>query len=140
MAATDSLAIDASLLGLLGSDATLLSLMPNGVHFDNAPAGSTRFVVVRLQSDLDTRKFEGRAFEDVIYSVIAIAKDKSWAAVRQAAFRIDQLLDGQSLTVEGFGPMTFSRTERHRYSNPDPADDVSWKHAGGVYACLASAV
>lgn len=135
----DSGAIDAAVVGRLGSDTTLLGLMPNGVHFDSAPAGSTKFVLVRLQVSPDSLKFDGRAFEEPTYSVIAIAKDTSWAGVRQAAKRIDELLEGVPLTVDGFGPIIFSRTERQRYSNQDPSDDVSWKHAGGIYEGLASA-
>jgi hypothetical protein len=54
---SDSSDVDNALVAKLGADSTLLALMPNGVYWDEAPQGSTRFVIVSLVDERDTAMF-----------------------------------------------------------------------------------
>src|SRR4030095_5465834 len=64
---TDSSAIDAAILDRLNGDATLMALLPHGVYFDRAPAGSTKFAIVSVVLAHDVAEFQRRAIEDVAY-------------------------------------------------------------------------
>lgn len=132
----------------LQNDAALLTVMPNGVYFDQGPPESTRLVIVTLTDEVDGVGFDGRAFEDALYQVkavaladprIATAVASANSAVRAAALRIDELLNRQALTVTGYSTMTMQRERRVRYTDPDDADpSVEWFHRGGVYRVVMS--
>jgi len=62
----DSASIDNAIIAKLGSDATLLSLVPNGIYMDEAPQGMTRFVIVSLIDESDEPVFGARAYEDAL--------------------------------------------------------------------------
>jgi hypothetical protein len=133
----DSSAIDAAILARLNGDATLMALIPNGVYFDRAPAGSTKFGIVSVVLARDVAEFHQRALEDVIYLVKAVLRATS---AKDAAARIDVLLDDAApLSVEGYGFLSCHRAERVRFTEPDPADKaVDWFHRGGRYRVLVT--
>lgn len=138
----DSSDIDNALAAKLGADSTLLSLMPNLVHFDEAPEGSTRFVIISLVDETDERRFEGRSHEDALFMVKAVGKSikgDPMPDVKAAAARIDQLLEGGTLTVPGYTPMAMHRESRIRYSEVDEANTaIRWYHRGGNYRVVMS--
>jgi len=129
--------IDAALLAKLGSDATLLALMPNGVHRDFPTEKLTRFVVVSLVEHHDDRTFSGRASESALYLVKAVglsAPNQPQPNMRDAAARIDALLEGGTLTVAGYELLAMYREERISTAEPDDLDpQVRWYHRGGQY-------
>lgn len=138
----DSSDIDNALIAKLGADAGaggLLTLMPNGVYFEEAPAGSRRFVIVSLVIEHDVAQFGGRAFEDALYLVKAVGLDTKANplpanAMKDAAARIDALLEDGTLTVSGYTLMTIHREERLRMTEVDGADSsIRWQHRGGRY-------
>jgi hypothetical protein len=139
---SDSTAIDVALLALLQTDAELLAAMPDGVWYDVAPAGAERFVIVSLLHEADTSGFDGRAFEDALYLVKAVARSTVATAnadVRAGAARIDALLERHTLTADGYSPMLVERRERVRVSEVDDVDqDLRWYHRGGHYAVVMS--
>jgi hypothetical protein len=137
----DSSDIDAALVAKLGADATLLGYMPNNVHIDEATAGSTRFVIVSLIEETDSHRLGGRAHEDALYLVKAVAVKTSGGVppVKEAAARIDALLDGGTLTVNGYTLMTMHRESRIRYTEVDEEDEsIRWYHRGGQYRVMMS--
>jgi predicted PhzF superfamily epimerase YddE/YHI9 len=69
--ASDSSDVDNALVAKLGADSALLALMPNGVYWDEAPQGATRFVIVSLIDEHDEQQFSARAFEDALYLIEA---------------------------------------------------------------------
>jgi hypothetical protein len=73
MSPPDSSEIDNALIGLLLADATLAGMMPDGVYYDEAKAGATRFVIVSVLTAFDLATFGRRAIEDVMYLVKAVA-------------------------------------------------------------------
>jgi hypothetical protein len=138
----DSAVIDAALVSKLGSDATLLGYMTNGVYFDEAPPNSTRFVIISLVEESDERTFDGRSHEDAVYLVKAVALSTVANAAthtRNAAARIDALLDGQVLTATGYTHMAMHRENRIRFTEVDEEDStIRWFHRGGQYRVVMS--
>ncbi len=130
----DSSAIDNALMAKLGADATLLAICTNGVYWDEAPPGSTKFVIVSLVDEVDEPTFGGRAYEDALYLVKAVALSTAGANMQTAAARIDALLEDQTLTVSGYTHMVMHRESRVRMTEVDEVDaDIRWFHRGGHY-------
>jgi hypothetical protein len=135
---TDSGNVDAALSQKLLSDVPLMAMATDGVYFDVAKKGATRFILVSLLNEDDTPMFNGRAFEDGLYLVKAVIQETSGANVRSAAARIDALLDRGTLLVDGYGQVTITRTGRVRYTEVDEDNDARWQHRGGHYRVMAA--
>jgi hypothetical protein len=131
----DSSDIDNALVAVLGSDAVLLALCPNGVYMNEAPPGSTRFVVITVVDAHDEGKFGGRAIEDILYLVEArMLNVPAGGDIKGAAQRIDELIEDQPLTVAGYGWMASYRENRERDIEVDSVDvTVRWLRRGGRY-------
>jgi hypothetical protein len=130
--------VDAAISALLLGDATLMAFATDGVYFDLASHGATKFVIVSRMAGFDTRMFSGRAFETVHYLVKAVALSTTGANVKSAAARIDALLEQATLTVTGYGQVIASRIEpMPRYTELDPENDSRWQHRGGLYEVVA---
>ena len=130
----DSSLIDAAILAKLVNDATLSALLPDGVWMDEAKQGAQRFVIVSLIQEFDEGEFGGRAFEDALYLVKAVALATTGADVKTAAARIDTLLEDQPLTATGYTWMATFREERVRFTEVDGVDpSIRWQHRGGRY-------
>ena len=141
----DSSDIDAALVAKLGADATLLGYMPNGVYIDQAPSGFTRFVLVSLVISNDEPMQTGaRAYEETVYTVTARGLETASAALpantmKNAAARIDALLEGGTMTVTGYKLMNMRRIERIRDIEVDEADEtIRWHIRGGRYEIVVS--
>lgn len=147
----DSSAIDQALVDTLLGDATLMALMPDGVHVDEAPKGATQkkqFVIVSLVDAHDTPIFEGRGAETALYLVKAV--ELSTVAVKNikaAAARIDALLDPQppaartTLTIAGYQHQLLRRESRVRMTEVDDVDSsIRWQHRGGRYQVIAAPI
>lgn len=137
----DSTAIDQAIVDKLNTDATLVALMPGGIWWDEAPAASTKFVVVSLVEEHDEAVFGGRAIEDGLYLVKAVELKPSTGAgdIKAAAARIDVLLENATLAVSGFTHMACFREERVRFTEVDEADEsIRWQHRGGRYRVQCS--
>lgn len=139
--AGDSSAIDAALVGKLAGDATLAALMQTGafVFVDEAPAGSTKFVIVSLVTEEDVPQFGSRSFEDARYLVEARMLSTAGGNIAAAAARIDALLENGSLTAAGYSLMTMHREERTRITEVDALDAaLRWYRRGGQYRVVMS--
>lgn len=136
---SDSSDVDNALVAKLGADSTLLALMPNGVYWDEAPQGSTRFVIVSLVDERDEAMFGARAFEDALYLVEARVLSTSGGNVKDAAARIDALLENATLAVAGYKVMVIQREERIRLTEVDDVDEsIRWQRRGGRYRVMTS--
>ena len=140
---------DAALVARLGFDLTLLALCPNGVYFDEAPAGCTRFVIVSLvdEADVPMQGGGGRAYENALYLVEARMLSTAGGNVNAAAAQIDALLEDQKLTapgsptdeVAGYAWMYLSREGRLRQTERDAIDPtIRWFRRGGHYRLMMS--
>lgn len=139
---SDSGAIDNALLAKLGADSALLAFVPDSVYLDEADADAKRFVIVSLVEETDERRFEGRSHEDARYMVKAVGLSTvtTRANIREAAARIDALLDGGTLTVPGYGLMAMYRESRltPQVEVDDVNTEIRWFHRGGIYRVLMS--
>lgn len=131
----DTSDIAAAIMAKLGSDAALLALCPNGVYWDEAPAGSTRFVIVSFVAAEDIGVFGRRALEDGVYLVEArMLSTVAGADIKAAAARIDALLEDQPLTAAGYAWSTTHRIEPTRRTEVDELDpSIRWFRRGGHY-------
>jgi hypothetical protein len=142
--APNSWDIDAALIGLLQADAQLAALCPDGVFYDVGPPNVTRFVTVSLIDPVDLEVYDGRALEDNLYQVKAVGLSTALtvAQTKAAAYRIDQVLHDQALTIPGYvGAVVFrDRTRsRIRYDETNPQDpSLRFHHGGGWYRVHAS--
>lgn len=128
-----SSAINRALIAHLGSDATLLASMVNGVYFDEAAPELTKFVIVSLVSAFDEDVFGARAYEDCLYLVEARGLDAP-TDVTAAADRIDVLLNNATLSAAGYRTMTVHREERIEHVETDDFNpDLRWYRKGGHY-------
>ena len=140
MSAPDSSLIDSALIAKLASDATLLTLCPNGVYYAEAPQGATRFVIVSLVDEADEPVFGTRAVEDALYLVEARMLSTAGGDIHGAAVRIDQLLEDATLgvgsppSVAGYTWMTCYRESRVRMTEVDAIDPaLRWFRRGGMF-------
>jgi hypothetical protein len=137
MSLPDSSAVDEALIQHLSGDAPLAALLPGGVHWDVAPANRTAFVVVSLVDAVDADGFQapaGEATETLIYEVTAVVADSSGqAALRPAAARLHEVLQGALFPIEGFDCLAVLRQGRQRRTVVDPINDVRWLQRGGRY-------
>lgn len=131
----DTSDIAAALMAKLGSDSELLALCPNGVYWDEAPPGMTRFVIVSFVAAEDIGVFGRRALEDGVYLVEArMLSTVAGANIKAAAARIDALLEDQPLTAAGYAWSTTHRIEPTRQTEVDELDPaIRWFRRGGHY-------
>lgn len=136
----DSSDIDNAIVTKLGSDTTLLALVPNGVYMDEAPPNATRFVIVSLVDEVDEPRFGGRAYEDALYLVEARMLSTAGGNIKAAAARIDALLDDQPLgtgspsATPGYTWMITTRESRVRLTEVDDVDSsLRWYRRGAHY-------
>lgn len=141
----DASAIDEALVEKLKTDPTLTTLLPDGVFMDVAPPAARRFGVVSLVTQLGIPVFGGCAIEDTTYLVKAVcAVDGGGSGpIRQAAARIDDLLDDGTLTVPApYGFMAMFRDDtdgRVRVLEVDEFDkSIRWYHRGARYRVQVS--
>jgi hypothetical protein len=137
----DASDIDAAILATLSGDATLQALAPQGVWFDEAPAGSKAFVIVSLVDERDEEEFGQCAYEDALYAVTfrELKTPNGGSNAKAAAARIHALLEDQPLTVSGYSWMTIHREQRLRQTEVDAVDaSIRWNHRGGHYRVMFS--
>jgi Protein of unknown function (DUF3168) len=139
----DSGEIDIALVQVLSGDAALMALVPDGVYFNEAPQGMENFVIVSLVEGLVRAQMgaatERRAAEDAEYIVKAVLLNGSSADAREAAARIDDLLEDQTIPIDGFTCLSIVRSQRIHDTEPDDVDTtIRWQHRGGFYRILAA--
>lgn len=145
----DSDTVDDALVALLAGDVGaggLISLMPDGVWFDDAGHGKTRYVLIRQLAHEDHNDlFDGEtgptvAWEKFTYLVKAVEQSVTGASAKAAASRIRALLQGGTLAPAGYDLMVCQRIERvsYRERDPDNEDARRWHHRGGQYEIWVS--
>jgi hypothetical protein len=140
----DSGEIDNALVNVLAADATLTALVPDGVFFDEAPQGMEAFALVSLIDGVTRSQWAAtaagrRAAEDCEYIVKAVMLSGSSANAREAAARIDELLQDATLAIDGYTCLSITRTNRIRDTEVDSVDaSIRWQHRGGHYRISAA--
>jgi hypothetical protein len=132
--------LDAAVVDLLWADATLKTLVPDGVFMDVAPPNAKQFVLVSILDEHDEDTYEGRAWEDTLYVVKAVESSTvATKNIKAAAARIDQLLERAVVTAIGYVFVSSGREQRLRNTEIDNVDkSIRWQHRGGQYRLLAT--
>jgi hypothetical protein len=141
MALPDFFAIRAAIVQKLMADGTLMGLMTDGVAWDIAPQNATKFVKLSLADSTRAGMFaepavagSGVAYEEATYLILAVALASSGVDVRQAALRIEALLDNQPLTVANYTWMETTIDRHVDITTVDPSDaSIRWQSRGGYY-------
>lgn len=128
-----------AIMDRLRSDSLLRSICPDGVWWDTADEKSKRFIVVASLDADDRWVFGGRAWEDSLLLIKAVMLNSSGGSVKQAAVRIDALLEKWQADIPGFGHLSMSREEPVRYTERDSENTaIRWLHRGGHYRVHAA--
>ena len=135
----DTSEIDAAVMALLQNDATLKSLMPDGVFWDLANTGAQKFVIVSYAADPEVGyTMPHPVWESLIYLVKATVPGTSGTEVKSAAKRIRELLHDATITPTGYYPSMLVRyVQPVRYVEVDEQTDQRWQHRGGHYHVMA---
>jgi hypothetical protein len=138
MAVTDVSAVDNAVLNRLVSDAQLLALTPDGVHWDVAPQGSTKFVIVtRAEAERELALGDADGFERLTYTIKAVINSTSVSPANDAAYRIHELFHRATLDIVGYTFMLSERVFPIRYAEVDPENAAGrWHHHGGQYQVM----
>lgn len=132
--------LDVAVLTALQASAALAAVCPDGVHWDPAPPGLLRFVVLsQLEADDSYVLGGGWLRERVLYLVKAVAQDTSSADLAAAEDAIETALhDAGGLSAPGYAIQLCERLEYVRYTEIDEITDLRWQHRGGQYQVWAS--
>lgn len=130
----------ALLSDLLGGDATLMALLPGGIHDEVAPRSSSGTVVfphlVIIINDARTRNAVGagriaRVFDTIFFTVQCVDQNWSYDRARSVMDRVDVLLaSGYNGSVLGF-----LRQELVKFSEVEP--EPPYRHYGFMYHTIA---
>jgi len=140
MSAVDVAAVDAALVAALSADATLKTLLPDGVYQDVAPSNKTRFVIVQQLTHEDVEGFGETLYEQCVYRITARVLEASGMDANAAAYQIHQLLHWMPLApIDGYTHMATTRVDRVKFTEVDAIDnDIRWQIAGGDYEIFVS--
>jgi hypothetical protein len=144
--ALSSSAIDNMLVAVLSADPALMAIATDGVFFDEADPGCTRFVLCAVQTSHDEGDFDGVAWEQPQYLVKIVLARGTNADARQAADRIEAVLQDLETRLDpaqlpNYHLTLCQRLEYVRYREHDPdAADLWWQHRGGQYEVWAQPI
>lgn len=133
--------ITIALYNRLAADATLRTMLPDGVWLEVALPGlngavRTRFALLSLVPMVSrtVAEFGRRAYEDRLYVVKAVTRDLSPLTANNAAKRIGDLIEDVNVPAVGYTWMTthcLNPIEDQQLDDADPK--LAWQHRGGYY-------
>ena len=130
--------VERAIIGKLAGDAELAALLPDGVYWDLARQGSTRFAIVSLSQSRTLDEInDGTTFNAFVYIVKAVALGTDSDPIVAADTRIRELLDRGALDLPpttGGELMHMRWLDRIRYTETAAAE--TWQHRGGRYEVL----
>jgi Protein of unknown function (DUF3168) len=135
-----SSAIDRALYAVLKADVALALLCPDGVWWDVAKQNARRFVILSQFDTVDEPIFQGRGWEATTYLVKAVERSTDGQNAAAAADRIDDLLEGAHLPIDGFDCLSVVRTGGRVHINEVDDTDraIRWQHRGALYLITAA--
>ena len=130
----DASAIESAIIGKLAADPELAGLLPDGVFWDLAQQGATRFALVSLSESRALAELDdGETLRAFIYQIKAVALGADSDPIVAADRRIHALLDHGNLDLDAAGCalMIMRFVDRIRYT--ETADGEIWQHRGARY-------
>jgi len=135
----DATEVERALIGKLAADPALGAALPDGVYYDVAPIGATKFVIVSLSTSRGLYELnDAETFRAFIYVVKAVALGPAGDTVAAADKRIQELVDRQPLDVTAAGAslMVARWVDRIRYT--ETANNDVWQHRGARYEIMVT--
>lgn len=127
--------VERALIGKLDADPALSASLPDGVFYDLAPIGSTKFVIVSLSTSRGLYELnDGETLRALVYVVKAVVLGTGGATIADADRRIQELIDRQPLDLPaaaGATLMVARWVDRIRYT--ENVDGETWQHRGARY-------
>lgn len=127
--------VERALIGKLSADAELIGYLPDGVFYDLARQGATRFAIVSLSRARGQYELnDGESFRALTYIVKAVCLDTDSDPIAKADARIQALIDRQPLALSpesGATLMAARWVDRIRYTETE--NNQVFQHRGGQY-------
>lgn len=127
--------VEKALIGKLSADAELIGYLSDGIYYDLARQGATRFGIVSLSTSRGLYELnDGETFRAFTYVVKAVVLGNGNDPVAKADARIQALIDRQPLALppeSGASLMVARWVDRVRYT--ETANNEFWQHRGGRY-------
>lgn len=116
------------------------ALATGGIYPDVAPEGATfpYVTVTPSRSPSANRVYQAVAFEESVYLVKAIDKQYSESSLFPIVARVRALLDGATLTIEGYESRAVLWQNDLEYA--ETQDGATYRHKGGFYYVMAEEV
>jgi len=131
----DATEVERALIGKLAADAALAASLPDGVFYDLAPIGSTKFAIVSLSTSRGLYELnDAETLRTLVYVVKAVVLGTSSTNVAAADKRMQELIDRQPLNLPpeaGATLMVARWVDRIRYT--ETANNDTWQHRGARY-------
>jgi hypothetical protein len=130
----DASAVESAIIGKLAADPELAGLLPDGVFWDLARQGATRFALVSLSESRALAEInDGETLRAFVYQIKAVALGADSDPIVAADRRIHALLDHGSLELgaAGCSLMIMRFVDRIRYTEISEGD--TWQHRGARY-------
>jgi len=133
----DTSEVDAAVMNKLSGDPTLMGVVPDGVFWDVAGTGCTKFVIVSHVDKEVAYTMPHEVWERIVYLVKATTQGSSGTEVKSAAKRIRELLHDSVIEPVGYYPSMIVRfIEPVRYTEIDEETDQRWQHRGGHFEVM----
>ena len=135
----DTSDVDAAVINALQTDAALMALTPDGVFWDYAPTGSTRYVVVQQDDHVQSYVQQSVLWERILYSVISVIQSASGTESKAAAARIRQILQDARFPIPNYAIVKCDEAGRiPRRVEIDEETDQRWQWRGGQYEVIVA--
>lgn len=132
--------VERAIIGVLTADPELTGYLPDGVYWDLAIQGSTRFAIVSASTSRAQSEFHGLdSFRVLVYVIKAVVLSGGTSVIAQADARIQALIDRQPLALPaaaGAGLMVMRWLDRVRYT--ETVDTGVWQHRGARYEVIVT--
>jgi hypothetical protein len=128
------MAVDNALYELLNADAELKTLAPGGVFRGTGDEdAATPFVSYQQQAG-DRRYTFGSGWRDLTYQIKAVDQNDDSEPAARVQARLEALLQGAVLTLDGYRTLIVSQVSDIEYEEPG---ERPWQHVGGLWEIKA---
>lgn len=115
--------VQQAIYGRLNGDATLLAIVPGGIH-DGVPDQQTFPYVVLGDAREEPDNAHDQDGNDEELDVFVRSRYRGFKEALQIGQRIDFLLDGHQLVVAGWGTIKVQRDFKETFRDPDGATRI----------------
>jgi hypothetical protein len=128
------MAVDNAIYALLTADSQLRQLAPGGVYRNTADQdAATPFITFNQQAG-DRRYTLGSGWRELTYQIKAVDQNDDSEPAARVQQRLEALLQGAVLTLDGKRTLIVSQVSDIEYEEPG---ERPWQHVGGLWEIKA---